>query len=78
MNGQLDIITRRIPGALSIPARALFTRAGKPVVYVSGVNGYEPTEIQIQARNPDEVAITGVSANTLVALSDPEKKERKQ
>ena len=78
MNGRLDVVTRRIPGALSIPAQALFTRAGKPTVYVAAANGYKATEIEIQARNPDEVAITGVAAGAMVALVDPEKKEQKQ
>ena len=78
MNGRLDVVTRRIPDALSIPAKALFTRAGKPTVYVAAANGYQATEIEIQARNPDEVAITGVAAGAMVALVDPEKKEQKQ
>jgi len=78
MNGHLDVITSRIPGALSIPSKALFTRAGKPIVYVAGADGYHAAEIEIQARNPDEVAIKGVPAGTMVALVDPEKKEKKQ
>ena len=78
MNGRLDVIIRHIPGALSIPAQALFTRAGKPIVYVAAANGYRAVEVEVQARNPDEVAISGVAAGTLVALVDPDKKEAKQ
>ena len=35
MNGGMDIIINRIPNAISIPAKALFTRAGKPIVYLA-------------------------------------------
>jgi multidrug efflux pump subunit AcrA (membrane-fusion protein) len=78
MNGGMDIIINRIPKAISIPAKALFTRAGKPIVYLA-VNGqYRPTEVEVLARNPDEVAIKGVSAGSMLTLVDPEKKEAKK
>jgi len=31
--------------------------------------------VQVLARNPDEVAIAGIPAGSLVALADPEKRE---
>lgn len=76
MNGRLDVITQKIPGALSIPAKALFTRAGKPIVYVAVPGGYRPAEVEILARNPDEVAIRGVAAGAMVALVDATKKDQ--
>ena len=78
MNGGIDIIINRIPNAISIPAKALFTHAGKPVVYLSQGNRYRPVEVQVQSRNPDEVAVTGVPAGALVALVDVEKKDQKK
>ena len=75
MNGGMDIVINRIPNAISIPSKALFTRAGKPVVYLASRGGYKPIEVQVQARNPDEVAVTGVAAGALVALADPAKVE---
>jgi len=78
MNGGLDIVIRRLPNAISIPAKALFTRAGKPIVYLANAGHYRPSEVQVQARNPDEVAITGISAGSMVALVDPEKKDQKK
>ena len=75
MNGGMDIVINRIPNAISIPSKALFTRAGKPVVYLASRGGYKPIEVQVQARNPDEVAVTGVAAGALVALGDPAKVE---
>jgi HlyD family secretion protein len=78
MNGGMDIIINRLPDAISIPAKAVFTRAGKPIVYAADKGHYTPKEIQVIARNPDEVAVSGISAGTLVALADPEKKDVKK
>jgi Cu(I)/Ag(I) efflux system membrane fusion protein len=71
MNGGMDIVINRIPRAISIPSKALFTRAGKPIVYVATKGGYQLVEVQVQARNPDEVAVANVPAGAMVALADP-------
>ncbi|MBZ5617880.1 MAG: efflux RND transporter periplasmic adaptor subunit [Acidobacteriia bacterium] len=78
MNGGMDIIIKRIPNAISIPAKALYTRAGKPIVYLANNGHYRAREVQVQARNPDEVAITGVPAGSMVALVDAEKQDQKK
>ncbi len=78
MNGGMDIVVNRIPNALSIPAKALFTRAGKPVVYLARNGRYRPAEVRVLARNPDELAISGIPPGSLVALVDPEKKDQKK
>jgi multidrug efflux pump subunit AcrA (membrane-fusion protein) len=78
MNGGMDIVVNRIPDALSIPAKALFTRAGKPVVFLAERGNYRLAEVQVLARNPDEVAISGIPAGAFVALADPEKRDAKK
>jgi multidrug efflux pump subunit AcrA (membrane-fusion protein) len=78
MNGGIDIIINKIPNAISIPAKALFTRAGKPVVYMAHGNSYQPVQVEVLARNPDEVAVSGIPAGSMVALVDVEKKEQKR
>jgi HlyD family secretion protein len=78
MSGGLDIVIERLPNALSIPTKALFTRAGKPIVYLQENGRYRAVEVQVQARNPDEVAITGVPAGSTVALVDLGKEDRKK
>jgi hypothetical protein len=80
MNGGMDIIIRRIPDAISIPAKALFTHAGKPIVYLvaPGSSAYRIREVQVLARNPDEVAISGIPAGATIATVDPTKQEKKQ
>jgi multidrug efflux pump subunit AcrA (membrane-fusion protein) len=75
MNGQMDVVVRRIPGAISVPAKALFTHGGKPLVYVAEKSSYRATPVDVLARNPDEVAISGISEGTQVALVEPEAKK---
>lgn len=71
MNAGADIIEAKLHNAISIPARALFTVRGKPTVYVKGDRGYQPAQVRVQARNPDEVAIEGIGAGTMVSLVQP-------
>jgi len=73
MNATADIIVARIPEAISIPAKALFTDKGKPIVYLRTEQGYVPREVTVEARNPDDVAIKGIDAGSLIALVEPEK-----
>jgi multidrug efflux pump subunit AcrA (membrane-fusion protein) len=70
----MDVIIERIRDAISVPAKAVFTRAGKPVVYVAEKGTYRPVEVEIVARNPDEVAVKGVDLDAQVAIVEPEKK----
>ena len=78
MNGGMDIVINRIPNAISIPAKALFTRGGKPVVYLEEKGRYTPAEVQVLARNPDEIAISGIASGSMVALVDVEKQKEKK
>jgi multidrug efflux pump subunit AcrA (membrane-fusion protein) len=77
MNGGMDVVMNRIPNAISVPAKAVFTHQGKPIVYVAEKGRYRPMEVQVLARNPDEVAVKGIPAGTLVTLTEAENKERK-
>jgi len=71
MNGSMDVITGRIPNAISLPGKAVFTRDGKPVVYVAQKDSsYRAVNVEIVARNPDEVAVRGIPENSLVSLTE--------
>lgn len=74
MNGRMDVVIQRIPDAISIPVKALYTLRGKPVVYVAGRKEYRPVEVEVIARNPDEVAVKGLGEGTQVALVEPDQK----
>ncbi len=71
MNAGTDIVQETLTGVISIPARALFTVHGKPAVYLKRAHGFSPVEVSVKARNPDEVAIVGVPAGAVVALTQP-------
>jgi multidrug efflux pump subunit AcrA (membrane-fusion protein) len=80
MNGGMDIVVSRIANAIGIPAKSLFTHAGKPVVYLvaPGSGRYRAREVQVLARNPDEVAVSGLRAGDTVAIVDPTRLEKKR
>lgn len=78
MNGRLDVIVSRIPNAISVPAKAVFTRNGKAIVLTPHESGWKPVEVKVVARNPDEVAVEGIVAGTTVALADELAKEKKK
>jgi multidrug efflux pump subunit AcrA (membrane-fusion protein) len=71
MNASADVIIARIPDAVSVPAKALFTDKGRPVVYIGTAHGYEARVVAVEARNPDEVAVKGLAAGSMVALVEP-------
>jgi HlyD family secretion protein len=77
MNGNMDVIVSRIPNAISVPAKAVFTRNGKPIVYVPEKGGYRAVEVELLARNPDEVAVKGIPAGTTITLVEVKKDEKK-
>jgi HlyD family secretion protein len=77
MNGNIDVVVNRIPHAISVPSKAIFTRNGQPVVYVARNGTYQPTVIQVLARNPDEVAIRGIDDGAMVATVEPKPEARK-
>jgi multidrug efflux pump subunit AcrA (membrane-fusion protein) len=71
MNAGADIIERKLPDAISIPSRALFTVAGKPTVYVKQQRKFVAEPVAIEGRNPDEVAVKGIANKAEVALLQP-------
>lgn len=72
MQGRMDIIVDRISDAISVPARAVFTRAGRPALYVAEQDGFRAVSVEVVARNPDEVAVRGIRAGAVVALVEPQ------
>jgi multidrug efflux pump subunit AcrA (membrane-fusion protein) len=78
MNGSMDVVVNRISNAVSIPAKAVFTRKGKAVVFVAAAGKYEEKPIEVLARNPDEVAVRGIPEKVQVTTVEPGKQEQKR
>lgn len=78
MNGRLDIVVDRIAGVIIVPSKAIFTRNGRAIVLTRAQQQWKPVEVTVEARNPDEVAVKGIAAGTLVALLDDAAGEKKK
>lgn len=78
MNGRMDVIVDRLHNVISVPAKAVFAHDGRPVVLVPAKEGLRSVRVEVLARNPDEVAISGVEAGTQVALIDTLSAEKKK
>jgi hypothetical protein len=50
----------------------VFTKGGKPRVYVAEAEGFRALEIQVIARNPEEFAVEGLPEDAVIALVDAE------
>jgi hypothetical protein len=44
-------------------------------VYVAKDGSYRAAEVKVLARNPDEVAISGIDEGAMVTLSEPDQPE---
>lgn len=71
MNAGADIVERKIADAISVPSRSIFAVDGRPTVYRKGAQGFEPVKVRVEARNPDEAAVSGIPEGTVVTLAQP-------
>jgi hypothetical protein len=72
MAATMEVIVEKIPDAVIVPAQAVFTKDGKPRVYLAEGEGFRALEIEVIARNPEEFAVEGLAADALIALVDAE------
>ncbi|HEU0119026.1 MAG TPA: efflux RND transporter periplasmic adaptor subunit [Bryobacteraceae bacterium] len=78
MNGRTDVVVERIPDAVSVPAKAVFSRDGKPFVLTISREGSRAVSVEVIARNPDEVAVRGIEGGVRVALIDESGSKKKR
>ena len=72
MSATLRVVVDRVPRATLVPARAVFTKGGRSVVYVLTGGGFEERAVDIARRSDDRVAVArGVKPGERVALKDP-------
>ena len=71
-SARIEVRGTNAADTLSLPRQALFSKAGKPVVYVKRPAGnWEAREIQIKYLTESRAAIDGLAEGTEVALLDP-------
>lgn len=71
---RLSILGDNLSHAVSVPAEAVFDHDGKKVIYCKRRSGFEMQEIKVRALSEGRAVLDGVSAGTVVALVNPEKK----
>jgi hypothetical protein len=62
-----------VRGVLHLPRQALFTKDGKPVVYVRRQGEFAPVEVKVLRLTEARVVLEGIPPDADVALADPEK-----
>ena len=69
----VEIVVENIPDALHVPAQAVFTKNGKPTVFVQNKDRkFEPREVQLLKRSESTMVLaSGVQPGEIIALSDP-------
>lgn len=69
----VEIVVEKIPDVLHVPAQAIFTKNGKPMVYVQQKNGrFESREVQLLKQSESLMVLaSGVQPGEVLALSDP-------
>ncbi|GMV20445.1 MAG: hypothetical protein AMXMBFR57_03940 [Acidimicrobiia bacterium] len=72
MSAVARIPVGKLPNVLLVPAQAVFTLDGRPVVYVARGGEFVPVDAQVIRRGRDQVALAGgVEVGERVALVDP-------
>ncbi|HUC53443.1 MAG TPA: HlyD family efflux transporter periplasmic adaptor subunit [Candidatus Cybelea sp.] len=71
---RLSILGDNLSHAVSIPGGAIFEHDGKKVVYCKRNRGFEMQEVKVSAVSEGRAILKGLSAGTVVALVNPEKK----
>ncbi len=76
MSAMLRVVVDRVPGATLVPAPAVFTKGGRPVVYVLQGGTFSERAVEVARRSDERVAIArGVKPGERVALKDPTARE---
>jgi HlyD family secretion protein len=74
MSSTARIAVDRLPSSVIVPARAVFQKDGRPVVYLLDGRAFEPRPVEIARRGKEQVAIrSGVSPGDRVATKLPER-----
>lgn len=72
MGAQVRVAVARVPDGIVIPARALFRKEGRTVVYAKRGSKYQETDVEVSRKSGDEVLIAkGIQPGTALALRDP-------
>jgi HlyD family secretion protein len=77
VTAQVVILGDKTKSALYLPPQAVFTKDGKPVVYVKNGSRFDSHDVKVIRRTEDRLIIEGVSEGAEVALVNPEQEGKK-
>jgi hypothetical protein len=74
----VEIIVEKVPNAIHIPLQAVFEKDGKPIVYVKNGSRFDERQIRPLKRSESVLVVAaGLVPGEQVALSDPNKRDKK-
>jgi len=72
MSASTEVIIEKEPNVLMIPARASFSKDGKPAVYQQVAKNFATVPIQVGKQNDEDVIVTGgLKEGDIVTLESP-------
>ncbi len=77
----VEVIIEKIPNAIYVPTQAVFTKDGKPVVYVQEGTRFTARQVKLLKQSESTMVISeGVKPGEVIALTDPTvtRKQQKQ
>jgi HlyD family secretion protein len=74
----IEIIVEKVPNAVHIPLQAVFEKDGNPIVYVRHGSRFDERPIKPLKRSESVLVVEGVEPGEQVALTDPNKREKKE
>jgi multidrug resistance efflux pump len=77
VTAQVVILGDKTKSALYLPTQAVFSKDGKPVVYVKNGSHFDSREVKIARRTEGQLIVEGLSEGTEVALVNPEQQGKK-
>ena len=77
MSATARIAVGSLPGALLVPAEAVFVVGGRPTVFRQARSAFEPVTVTVARRGRDQIALaSGVSPGDRVSLKRPAEKKQ--
>ncbi|HLY61443.1 MAG TPA: HlyD family efflux transporter periplasmic adaptor subunit [Terriglobia bacterium] len=77
VTAQVVILGDKTQSALYLPSQAVFSKDGKPVVYLKNGSRFDAREVKILRRTEGRLIIEGLSEGAEVALVNPEQQGKK-
>jgi hypothetical protein len=76
MSTNIVITAETLANVLWVPSQALFTKDGRPFVYLRTPNGFTPRDVTLVDSSESQAVLTGLNEGDAVALSNPSEQKK--